>query len=60
MREFSANANVSATIKVLLFLATKGYSPKMSFNPVNLSANSTKEKITNSIARLIANRIEEV
>ena len=60
IEEFSANANVSATIKVPLFLVTKGYNPRMSFDPVNLSANSTREKIANSIARLIANRIEEV
>ena len=60
MGEFSANANVSATTKVPLFLATRGYNPRMSFDPVNLSADFTKEKITNSTATSIANRIEEV
>ena len=60
MGEFSANANISATIKVPPFLATKGYNPRMSFDPVDFSANSTREKIANSTARSIANRMEEV
>ena len=60
MGEFSANANVSATTKVPPFLATRGYNPRMSFDPVDLSADSTKEKIANSMATLIANHIEEV
>ena len=60
MGEFSANANVSATTKVPLFLTTKGYNPRMSFDPVDLSTDLTKEKITNSTAKSIANRIEEV
>ena len=58
--EFSANANVSATIKMPPFLATKSYNPRMSFDLVDLSANSTREKIANSTAKSIANRIEEV
>ena len=60
MGEFSVNANISATTKVPLFLAIKGYNPRVSFDPVNLSANSTKEKIANSTARSIANCMEEV
>ena len=60
MGEFSANANILATTKVPPFLATKGYNPRMSFDPVNLSADSTKERIANSTVRLIANRMEEV
>ena len=58
--EFLANVNVSATTKVLLFLATKNYNLRISFNPMDLSANSTREKIANSIARLIANCMEKV
>ena len=58
--EFSANVNVSAMTKVPLFLATKGYNPRMSFDPMNLLANLTREKIANSMAKLIANRIEKV
>ena len=60
MGEFSANANVSATTKVPPFLATRGYNPRMSFDPVDLSADSTREKIANSTATLIANCMEEV
>ena len=60
MGEFSANANVSATTKVPLFLATKGYNPRMSFDPVDLSADSTRERIANSTATSIANHMEEV
>ena len=60
MGEFSANANVSATTKVPPFLATKSYNPRMSFDSVDLSVNSTRERIANSTARLIANRMEKV
>ena len=60
MGEFSANANVSATTKVPSFLATRGYNSKMSFDPVNLSADSTRERIANSMATSIAKRMEEV
>ena len=60
MREFSANANISATTKVPPFLAIKDYNPRMSFDPVDLSANLTKERIANSTARSIANCMEKV
>ena len=60
MGEFSVNVNVSTTFKMPLFLANKGYNFKMNFDPVDLSANSMREKIANSMARLIANRMEEV
>ena len=60
MGKFSANANVSATTKVPLFLATKGYNLRMIFDPVDLSVDSTREKIANSMARLIANCMEEI
>ena len=60
MGEFSANANVSATTEVPSFLDIKGYNPRMSFDPVDLSANSTKEKIANSTARLIANCMKKI
>ena len=60
MGEFSANANVSATTKVPPFLATKGYNPRMSFDLIDLSADLTRERIANSMAKLIANHIEEV
>ena len=60
MGEFSANTNVSATTKVPPFLATRGYNPRMSFDPVDLSAVSTREKIANSTTTLITNHMEEV
>ena len=58
--EFSANANVSATTKVPPFLATRGYNPRMSFNPVDLSADFIREKIATSTATSIANRMDEI
>ena len=60
IEEFSTNANISATTKVPLFLATRGYNPRMSFDPMDLSADFTREKIANSTATLIANHIEEI
>ena len=60
MGEFLANVNVLATIKVPPFLATKSYNPRMSFDPVDLSADLTRERIANSTARSIANHIEEI
>ena len=60
MGEFSANINISATTKVPPFLATKGYNLRMSFDSMDLSADLTREKIANSTARLIANRMEKV
>ena len=60
MEKFSVNADISVTTKVPPFLATRGYNSRMSLNPVDLSADSTREKIANSIATLIANCMEEV
>ena len=60
MREFSANANVLATIKVPPFLAIKGYNPRMNFDLIDLSANLIREWIANNTARSIANCMEEV
>ena len=60
MEEFSANANVSAITKIPLFLATKDYNSRISFDPVDLSADSTKERIVNSTVRLITNCMKKV
>ena len=60
MGEFSVNVNVSATIKVPPFLATKGYNPRINFDAIDLSADSMREKIANSTAKLIVNCMEEV
>ena len=43
MAKFAANANPSATTKIPLFQATRGYVPRMSFDPVNLSEELTRE-----------------
>ena len=58
--EFSVNADISTTTKVLPFLATRGYNSRMSLDPVDLSVDSTREKIANNTATLIANCMEEV
>lgn len=60
MREFIANDNVSATIKILLFLATKGYNLIMSFDLINLFANFTHKRIANVTVRSIASRTEKI
>ena len=60
MAKFAANANLSFTTKIPLFQATHGYVPRMSFNPVDLSEESTRERVGNSKARSIATDIEEV
>ena len=60
MAKFAANANPSASTKILPFQVTRGYVPKMSFNPVDLSKKSTHERLTNSKAWSIATSIEEV
>ena len=60
MEEFSANVNVLATTKVSPFLVTKSYNPRMRFDLVDLSADSTRERIANSTARSIVNCMKEV
>ena len=60
MAKFAANANPSATIKIPPFQATRGYVPRMSFNPVDLSEELTRERLASSKARSIATDIEEV
>ena len=60
MAEFAANANLSATTKIPPFQATRGYVPRMSFDPVDLSEESTRERLANSKARSIATDMEEV
>ena len=60
MAEFAANANPSATTKIPPFQATRGYVPRMSFDPVDLSEESTRERLANTKARSIASEMEEV
>ena len=60
MAKFAANANPSATTKILPFQAMRGYVPRMSFDPVDLSEKSTREWLANIKARSIAADMEEV
>ena len=60
MAKFAANANLSSTTKIPLFQATRGYVPRMSFDPVELSEELIRERLTNSKARSIATDIEKV
>ena len=60
MAEFSSNANTSATTKVSPFLVSRGYIPCMSFDPVDLTASSTRERLANTRARSIADCMQEV
>ena len=58
--ELSSNANTLATTKVSLFLVSHGYMPKMSFDPVDLMALSTRKQLANTKAKPIANYMQEV
>lgn len=60
MKKFATNTNVSATTKILLFLAIKRYNPRISFDPIDLFADSTCKKIANITARSIADCMEKV
>ena len=60
MAEFSSNANTSATTKVPPFLVSCGYILRMSFEPVDLTALSTREKLANARAKSIADCMQEV
>ena len=60
MAKFASNANTSATTKVSPFLVSREYVPRISFNPVDLAALSTRERLANARAESIATCIEEV
>ena len=60
MAEFAANANPSASTKLLPFQATRGYIPRMSFDPMDLTEELTCKQLANSKARSIAANMEEV
>ena len=60
MAEFATNANPSATTKIPPFQATRGYVPRMSFDPVDLSEKLTQERLASSKARSIAIDMEKV
>ena len=60
MAEFAANVNPSATTKIPPFQATRGYIPRMSFDPVDLCKESTRKRLANTKARSIASDMEKV
>ena len=60
MAEFASNANTLASIKIPLFLFSRGLIPRMSFDPVNLSASSIRERLANAQAKSLADRMQEV
>ena len=60
MAKFAANANPSATTKIPPFQATHKYVPRMSFDLMDLSKKSTRERLANTKARSIAANMEEV
>lgn len=60
MAEFASNANSSTLTKTPSFLASHGLISRMSFDPVDLSAFSTRKRLTNAQARSLANRMQEV
>ena len=60
MAKFAANANLSATTKIPPFQTTRRYVPRISFDPVDLSEESTREQLANTKAWSIAADMEEV
>ena len=60
MAKSASNANPSASTKTLLFLASRGLISRISFDPVDLSASSTHERLANAQARSLADCMQEV
>ena len=58
MAEFAANNNESASTKLSPFFATKGLHPRMSFDIVELSDTSTRERILKQKALDISGNME--
>ena len=58
MAEFAANNNQSASTKLSPFFATKGFHPRMSFDIVDLSDTSTRERILKQKALDISRKME--
>ena len=59
MAEFAANACESASTKLTPFMATKGYEPRMSFDVVDLSADTTRERLAKERAQNITERMKK-
>ena len=60
MVEFAANANPSASTKLLPFQAMRGYVSRMSFDPVDLTEELSCKRLANNKAKSIATDIEKV
>ena len=60
MAEFAANSAPSATTGLSPFMATKGYEPRMSFDPIELSSESTRERLANGKARAITEDMKKI
>ena len=60
MTEFAGNANTLALIKIPPFLTSQDHIPRMNFELIDLSANSTRKQLANATAKSIANWIKEV
>ena len=60
MAKFASNANTLASIKIPLFLASWDLIPRMSFDPVDLSASSTRKQLANAQAKSLAGCMQEV
>ena len=58
MAEFAANNNESASTKLSSFFATKGLHLRMSFDKVELSDASTRERILNQKALDISGNMQ--
>ena len=58
MAEFAANNNKSASTKLSPFFATKSFYPRMSFDIVDLSNTSTRERILEQKALDISGKME--
>ena len=53
--EFAGNANSLISIKIPLFLSSRGYIPQLSFELIDLSANSTRKQLANATAKSLIN-----
>lgn len=58
MAEFAANNMTSATTKMTPFFATRGYHPRMSFDPVTVTPESTRERLLTCRAMDISERMK--
>jgi len=54
--EFAANNMKSTTTKMTPFFATRGYNPRMSFDPVDVAPESTRERLLTDRAMDISER----